>query len=494
MGRARRNDSLPIDSSQMNLSLNGCGYLGIYHVGVCSCIRKYYPQSLRNKISGGSVGALVACAFMCDVPLDICAKAVFDVSMKVRNGVLGPMSPDLNIMKVLYDKMDWMLPQDAHLHCDGRLYVSVTRYDNGKNVLLNRFKTREELLQALMCSCFIPIYCGYEPPEFYGVAYVDAALSNNSPWINQYTVSVAPFSGNSDICPENDGLFLKSLTLSNTSIGLTASNMFMLLRVLFPASPDIQKDICERGYNDALRFLRDNDLLPCSNCIATNINLGHINCQLPEDEVPPELFLEIEKAILDYKKNLGYKIMQYRSMKMLYYLNWPNIMTAKVGYVLISSILQAVQGRANFSVDGIWNVFLKLLRRGYYGCRDLQSNANSGSLETINYTSRVTSKSISANDSDYSSGPPSGDETMSGSNTPEESSEDESDESSEGCPEESSLNGREEDNENSSKQSEDRLDKGYDCYGIGNTIFNMHQNCNSVLMDYNSFHKLTVQN
>ncbi|GBO10146.1 hypothetical protein AVEN_141696-1 [Araneus ventricosus] len=69
MGRAKRNDSTSIDPRQMNLSLNGCGYLGIYHVGVCSCIRKYYPQSLRNKISGGSVGALVACAFMCDVPL-----------------------------------------------------------------------------------------------------------------------------------------------------------------------------------------------------------------------------------------------------------------------------------------------------------------------------------------------------------------------------------------------------------------------------------------
>lgn len=58
-----------MDVNEMNLSLNGCGYLGIYHVGVCTCIKKYYPQVFKNKISGGSVGALVACAFLCDVPL-----------------------------------------------------------------------------------------------------------------------------------------------------------------------------------------------------------------------------------------------------------------------------------------------------------------------------------------------------------------------------------------------------------------------------------------
>lgn len=58
-----------MDVNKMNLSLNGCGYLGIYHVGVCACIRKYYPHALKYRISGGSVGALVACAFMCDVPL-----------------------------------------------------------------------------------------------------------------------------------------------------------------------------------------------------------------------------------------------------------------------------------------------------------------------------------------------------------------------------------------------------------------------------------------
>ncbi|GIX72348.1 patanin-like phospholipase domain-containing protein atgl-1 [Caerostris darwini] len=421
-----------MDHNEMNLSLNGCGYLGIYHVGVCSCIRKYYPHVLRGKISGGSVGALVACAFMCNVPLDICAKYVCDVSMKVRNGILGPMSPDLNIMKVLYESMDAMLPPDAHLHCDGRLYVSVTRFDNGENALLNRFKTRHDLLQALMCSCFIPVYCGYEPPEFYGVAYVDAALSNNSPWINKYTVSVAPFSGNSDICPENDGFFMKSLSLSNTSIGITTNNMYMLFRVLFPASPDIQMDICQRGYNDTLRFLRDNDMLPCTNCVSRNINLGHVKCESPEEIMSTEISNEIENFIQEFKNNIGSRIFQYRSMKMLYYFNMPSIVTAKVIYVLVTSVVQKVHSKNGLT--DIWSQFLNVLRAGLYSgayvSRRIQSR--NGHVGRTEFPSCLSPLEMLASEEDngYSSSVFTNSETSDDSDDSEVTSEDGSEESS----------------------------------------------------------------
>lgn len=50
----------PLD--KMHLSFAGCGFLGIYHVGVASCFKEYCPQMLNNKIAGASVGALVATA------------------------------------------------------------------------------------------------------------------------------------------------------------------------------------------------------------------------------------------------------------------------------------------------------------------------------------------------------------------------------------------------------------------------------------------------
>lgn len=52
-----------------NLSFAGCGFLGIYHVGVAAAIGKYAPQLLLNKISGASAGALAACSLILDLPI-----------------------------------------------------------------------------------------------------------------------------------------------------------------------------------------------------------------------------------------------------------------------------------------------------------------------------------------------------------------------------------------------------------------------------------------
>ena len=53
----------------MNLSFAGCGFLGIYHVGVCSCFRRYASHLSTEKISGASAGALAACALITGVGL-----------------------------------------------------------------------------------------------------------------------------------------------------------------------------------------------------------------------------------------------------------------------------------------------------------------------------------------------------------------------------------------------------------------------------------------
>lgn len=54
---------------KINISLAGCGFLGIYHVGVASCIKEYAPHLLLNKISGASIGALAGCCLLTDVSL-----------------------------------------------------------------------------------------------------------------------------------------------------------------------------------------------------------------------------------------------------------------------------------------------------------------------------------------------------------------------------------------------------------------------------------------
>lgn len=53
----------------INLSFAGCGFNGIYHVGVASCFLEYCPKVSYNKVSGVSAGSLVATALACQMPL-----------------------------------------------------------------------------------------------------------------------------------------------------------------------------------------------------------------------------------------------------------------------------------------------------------------------------------------------------------------------------------------------------------------------------------------
>jgi len=58
-------------TSVPHLSFSGCGFLGIYHVGVASCCREYAPHLVADKIAGASAGALVACALITDCCLGL---------------------------------------------------------------------------------------------------------------------------------------------------------------------------------------------------------------------------------------------------------------------------------------------------------------------------------------------------------------------------------------------------------------------------------------
>ena len=55
--------------SQMNLSFAGCGFLGVYHIGVAACMSRYCPELLQNRIAGASAGAIAAAALICDANL-----------------------------------------------------------------------------------------------------------------------------------------------------------------------------------------------------------------------------------------------------------------------------------------------------------------------------------------------------------------------------------------------------------------------------------------
>jgi predicted acylesterase/phospholipase RssA len=128
---------------------------------------------------------------------------------KARSGSLLALSPNFDVLALVRQGLEDALPENARLFyffvktynyiyidilCTGRLYISATRARDYKNEIISEFSTRKELIEAILCSCFIPFYCGTTPPTYRGEQYIDGAFSDNQPgkW-EQDTITVKIF-------------------------------------------------------------------------------------------------------------------------------------------------------------------------------------------------------------------------------------------------------------------------------------------------------------
>ena len=296
------------DLDNISLSFAGCGFLGSYHVGVACCMKKYAPQLLEKRLAGTSSGALVACAMINGCSIEDCTKIVLETISESKRHILGPFSPNFHLVRDLRRIMDDLLPVDAHIRSSGHLYVSMTRFPDFKNVLVSDFESREELIQALICSSFIPLYSGVALPEFRGNLYFDGAISNIIPTIDSDTVKICPFAGHSDICPDDQSKNM-CLEVLNMSTQVTLKNAQRMTGALLPPSLETAGELCRLGFNDSLRFLLRKGLITCS--IHADVVGKCDDCQFctesvlraQTDHLPPTISNAFQAAICHFNND-----------------------------------------------------------------------------------------------------------------------------------------------------------------------------------------------
>lgn len=76
--------------------------------------------------------------------------------------------------------------------------------------------------------------------------------------MNNETVSISPFAGESDICPTDSTANPLHVYLANTSMQCSMENVYRMSRALFPPHPEILSDMCQQGFDDALKYLQNN--------------------------------------------------------------------------------------------------------------------------------------------------------------------------------------------------------------------------------------------
>ncbi|XP_050767137.1 omega-hydroxyceramide transacylase [Gymnogyps californianus] len=256
-------EDLQGSSTRFSLSFSGSGFLVLYQVGVVQSLLELAPELLKSacKVYGSSAGSLIAAAVVCGIGLDDLKEFFFAMAKEVRKTILGPLSPKCSLLANIKTVLQRMLPEDSYQLASGRLHISLTRVVDGQNVIASEFSSKEELIQALLCSCFLPIYCGFIPPSYRGVRYVDGGFTGLQPVssLEEAVITVSPFTGELDICPRDCPAIFFCFQIFNGSIQISIENLCRISYALFPPSAMVLNDIFSQGYQDTALFLYRNN-------------------------------------------------------------------------------------------------------------------------------------------------------------------------------------------------------------------------------------------
>lgn len=186
---------------------------------------------------------------------------ILRITNLARSFALGPLDPRFNLARCLEEVLRNHLPDDAHERASGRLFISVTRIHDKSNVVLSEFRYREHLIKAVLAASFIPTYSGLVPQPYQGVRYMDGAVTDNQPVIDQGTLRVSPFPGDEmDICPGRSNVATTSASATQAGFLnlVSEENLSRLFRVFVPQDAAATVRLCQRGFDDALGYLQCN--------------------------------------------------------------------------------------------------------------------------------------------------------------------------------------------------------------------------------------------
>ncbi|XP_058525756.1 omega-hydroxyceramide transacylase [Ochotona princeps] len=242
-----------------SISFSGSGFLSFYQAGAVDALRDLAPRMLdtAHRFAGTSAGAVIAALVTCGIEMDEYLRVLNVGVAEVKKSFLGPLSPSCKMVQMMRQFLYRVLPEDSYKAANGKLHVSLTRFTDGECVVVSEYTSKEELIEALYCSCFVPVYCGLIPPTYRGVRYIDGGFTDMQPcsfWTDSITIST--FSGQQDICPRDCPAIFNDFRLFNYSFQFSLENLARMTHALFPPDLVILHDYYYRGYDDTVLYLK----------------------------------------------------------------------------------------------------------------------------------------------------------------------------------------------------------------------------------------------
>lgn len=238
----------------VDLSFAGSGFLGMFHVGSLAAFRKYKSEVSINNCLGASSGALIACAAVGDIETEWVQDQIRITVNKVKDLPLGALSSEFDIGNILKDALVRELPEDICDVVNNRLHISLTT-TSLQNIVVSSFTSRENLVDALICSCFIPLFSGRQIPKYCGKKFLDGGFTNQLPVLDKETIKVSPFSGKmKNICPRERSLL--NLTMANENIFLNKNNLVRGKHALCFMSDECLDMYFKLGFSETELFIQ----------------------------------------------------------------------------------------------------------------------------------------------------------------------------------------------------------------------------------------------
>lgn len=139
-------------------SLSPGGLLFPYHIGVLQCLSKNGFLSDSNPIAGSSAGAIAVAAHSTNVRPDV----LIDATIRISDQCLNYGSARGNLMPLLENELDNLLPQNAHEIISNREAIAGIAYKEifprFRNVLETNHDTREHLIDSVCSSAMFPFF------------------------------------------------------------------------------------------------------------------------------------------------------------------------------------------------------------------------------------------------------------------------------------------------------------------------------------------------
>lgn len=211
-----------------------------------------------------------------------------DIIRQLRGFIRNPiLIRTASIASLVEQKLEHLMPKNAHELCSGRLGISLTKIWSFENKFVSEFESRQDLIDACKASCFIPGWSGsLTPPEYKGVPYIDGGFSDNRPMFPNEKedgdgdksddddlakknatrhILISGIAIEADVTPRDEGALFKARILGNVYLG-TCKNVMRCMYAIIPTSLERYKDDLVGGYIDMKEYLFRNDLLKCRDC------------------------------------------------------------------------------------------------------------------------------------------------------------------------------------------------------------------------------------